>query len=289
MLPPEAQTSAFEAQRPRLLRLAYRMTGTYAEAEDVIQEAWIRWSRHAESVDNPGAWLTRVVTRLCLDRLRSARSRRETYIGPWLPEPLAETEDGPDADRLTFALMLALERLSPLERAAFLLHDVFGVPLAEVATILEREPSAVRQLASRARAHVREERPRYPLERSEVDRIAAAFFTAASEGNTDALRAMLLEDVVLHSDGGGRVSAFRRPIEGLQKVLRLYSRQAGKRNYSPVLLRALTIDGLPGFVSVDRGDILQATILDVREGRIAAIYVMRNPEKLRHIAAVLGL
>lgn len=289
MLSPDAQTSAFEAQRPRLLRLAYRMTGSYAEAEDVVQDAWVRWSRNAESVDSPAAWLTRVVTRLCLDQLRSARSKRETYIGPWLPEPLAEMEEGPDADQLTFALMLALERLSPLERAAFLLHDVFGMPLAEVATTLEREPAAVRQLASRARAHVREERPRYPLKKSEVDRIAGAFFAAASEGNIDALRAMLSEDVVIHSDGGGRVPAFRRPIEGLQKVLRLYSRQASKRGYSPVLVRVLTIDGLPGFVSMDRGDVLQATILDIRERRIAAIYVMRNPEKLRHIAAALGL
>ncbi|WP_367268680.1 sigma-70 family RNA polymerase sigma factor [uncultured Sphingomonas sp.] len=154
----------FEAERPRLVRLAYRMTGSLAEAEDLVQDAWLRWSQ-VEEVKAPAAWLTRVVTRLCLDHLKSARVRRETYVGTWLPEPLLGTTD-PDevADDLTVTLMLAMERLSPLERAAFLLHDVFDVALLEVARTLDRAPATVRQLASRARRHVAKARPRYPVD-----------------------------------------------------------------------------------------------------------------------------
>lgn len=291
--PDPATADPFEAQRLRLLRLAYRMLASHAEAEDVVQDAWLRWARAAEAggIDSPAAWLTRTVTRLCLDRMKSARVRRESYVGEWLPDPWIEAEpDEARADEVTLTLMLALERLSPLERAAFLLHDVFDVQLGEVAAMLEREPAAVRQLASRARRHVRAERPRFPVAQAEAERLASAFFAASREGDTAVLRAMLAEDVALYSDGGGKVLAFRNPIHGIEKALRLFSglkRKVGGE--PPELLRSLTIDGLPGFVSMTKGRVLQTTALDIRDGRIVAIYMMRNPDKLRHIARALGL
>lgn len=290
MLPPEGRLEDFEAQRPRLLRLAYRMTASVAEAEDVVQDAWLRWARTGESVDTPSAYLTRIVTRLCLDRMKSARARRETYIGAWLPEPLmGTTEDLEEdmADDVTMSLMLALERLSPLERAAFLLHDVFDVPLGEVAASLDRDPAAVRQLAARARKHVHDTRPRYRIERGEADRIAGAFFAAARDGDLTTLRAMLAEDVQLHSDGGGRVIAFLNIIRGLDRALRLFAGLARKHRRFGELVRVVSIDGMPGFISRDAMGVLQTTALDLRDGKVAAIYMTRNPEKLRHIVAAL--
>lgn len=287
MSPPDAATGLFEAQRPRLLRLAYRMLGSVAEAEDVVQDAWLRWSRVEESVDVPAAYLARIVTRLCLDQMRSARARRETYVGAWLPEPLMGTTDDEQADDLTLTLMLALERLSPLERAAFLLHDVFGLGFDEVAGTLDRDAAAVRQMAVRARKHVQDARPRYPVAQAEADRIAHAFFAASRDGDVAALQAMLAEDVVLYSDGGGRVIAFRNPIHGMDRALRLFAGLARKHVYRPVLLRPISIDGLPGYISMDRGQILQTTALEIRDGRIAAIYMVRNPDKLRHVATAL--
>lgn len=277
----------FEAQRPRLQRLAYRMLGSVAEAEDVVQDAWLRWRRVEAPVDAPAAYLRRVVARLCLDRMKSARARRETYVGDWLPEPLLAPESDP-SDELTLTLMLALERLSPLERAAFLLHDVFGVALGEVAGTLDRDAAAVRQLAARARKHVQAARPRYRVEPAEADRIAQAFFVASRDGDLQALQTMLAEDVVIHSDGGGRVLAFRNPIRGLARVLRLYAGLRRKFTEPPILLRPLVIDGLPGYASIDRGRILQTTALELRDGRIAGIYIVRNPDKLRHVAAALA-
>lgn len=289
MTPPDAATGEFEAQRPRLLRLAYRMLGSLAEAEDVVQEAWLRWRRVGrEEVQEPPAFLTRVVTRLCLDSMKSARARRETYVGSWLPEPVLEPqEEEMQVDELTLTLMLALERLSPLERAAFLLHDVFGVPLDEVASTLEREPAGVRQLAVRARKHVREARPRYPIAREEGDRIAQAFFRASRNGDLAALRGLLSADVVIQSDGGGKVLAFRNPIRGLARALRLFAGLHRKFAPDPAgWMRPQWIDGLPGYVSMERG-ILQTTALAVEEGRIAAIYITRNPDKLARVVEAL--
>lgn len=288
MSPPDPASVLFEAQRPRLLRLAYRMLGSLSEAEDIVQDAWLRWSRVEESVDVPAAYLTRIVTRLCLDQMRSARARRETYYGAWLPEPLVGSTEDEQADDLTLTLMLALERLSPLERAAFLLHDVFGVALSEVAGTLDRDAAAVRQMAVRARKHVQTVRPRYPVEQAEADRIARAFFAAARDGDVAALRTMLAEDVAVYSDGGGRVLAFRNPILGVAKVLRMFAGLARKHAYRPVMLKPVSIDGLPGYVSIDRGQLLQTTALEIREGRIAAIYIMRNPDKLAHVALAFG-
>lgn len=285
MMPDAAR---FEAERPRLVRLAYRMTGSLAEAEDLVQDAWLRWSR-AEGVDAPAAWLTRVVTRLCLDHMKSARVRRESYVGAWLPEPLLGiTEPDEVGDDLTVSLMLAMERLSPLERAAFLLHDIFEVDLSEVAATLDRAPATVRQLASRARRHVAAARRRYPVDRQEAAQITQAFFTAARDGDASALAALLAADVAIHSDGGGRVLAFHNVIRGLAKAQRLFAGLRRKHRDAPLeLLRFATIDGLPGYVSRTGGNVLQTTALDIRDGRIAAIYIVRNPDKLARVAAAL--
>ena len=292
MPPPDVRLATFEAQRPRLLRLAYRMSGSIAEAEDIVQEAWLRWAAADASVDTPAAFLTRIVTRLCLDHLKSARVRRETYAGAWLPEPLlgqADPADEADADDLTLTLMLALERLSPLERAAFLLHDVFGEPLATVAAALDREDAAVRQLAARARKHVHAARPRYRVEKAEADRIARAFFAATRDGDVGTLRAMLANDVTISSDGGGRVLAFLNIIRGIERVLRLFAGVARKYADAPELIRQVEIDGLPGYISIERGRVLQTTALDIgADGRIRALYMVRNPEKLRHVVAALA-
>lgn len=289
---PDGDLALFEAERPRLLRLGYRMLGSVAEADDVVQDAWLRWARAETAVDTPAAYLTRIVTRLCLDRMKSARARRETYVGAWLPEPLVGSAEPveDDADELTLTLMLALERLSPLERAAFLLHDVFGVALGEVAGTLDRDPAAVRQLAVRARKHVHAARPRYPVGRAQADRIAQAFFAASRDGDLAALTSMLADDVVIRSDGGGKVVAFRNPIRGIDRVLRLYAGLKKKFAGQPPVqvVRSITIDGLPGYIGYDRGDILQTTALEIRDGRIAAIYIVRNPDKLRHVAALIG-
>jgi RNA polymerase sigma-70 factor (ECF subfamily) len=279
-------TDVFQSHRPRLLRLAYRMLGSASEAEDVVQEAWLRWRGvDATQVREPGAFLARTVTRLCLDGMKTARARRETYVGDWLPEPILEPEEETlPLDELTLTLMLALERLSPLERAAFLLHDVFEAPLDEVAATLEREPAAVRQLAVRARRHIKEARPRYPVDREEGDRIARAFYAASSQGDVAGLRALLAESVVLRSDGGGKAYAFLKPIFGLEKVSRLFERLVRKFADASVLLRWTWIDGLPGYVSYERDGTLQTTALEIEDGRIVAIYITRNPDKLTAVA-----
>jgi RNA polymerase sigma-70 factor (ECF subfamily) len=287
MTPIDAATGVFEAHRPRLRRLAYRMLGSVAEAEDIVQEAWLRWQRANQAeVREPAAYLARTVTRLCLDAMKSARARRETYVGSWLPEPIAEPADEDlDFDDLTLTVMLALERLSPLERAAFLLHDVFDMPLDQIAATLDREAAAVRQLAVRARKHVREARPRYKVGRDEGERIAQAFFAASTSGDIGGLRAMLARSVVLQADGGGKVSAFLNPIVGLDRVARLFEGLYRKLTAQPALyVRPIWIDGLPGYISRERDNILQTTALEIDQGRITAIYITRNPDKLRHIA-----
>lgn len=273
--------SVFEAQRPRLLRLAYRMLGSHAEAEDMVQEAWLRWQNGDHAlVETPAAWLTRVVSRLCLDQMKSARSRRESYPGTWLPEPLIEEDD--DAlrpDNLTLSLMMALERLSPLERAAFLLHDVFGQPMEEVSRIIDRSPAATRQLAARARAHVQIDRPRYEVSRDTGEELTRAFFNACKSGDTTALSAMLADGAMLHSDGGGKVQSILNVIEGADKILRMFAGLSRKVGEGMEFMGFTMIDGLPGFVS-RMGGTIQTTALEITDGRITNIFMTRNPDKL---------
>jgi RNA polymerase sigma factor (sigma-70 family) len=275
----------FARESKRLLRLGYRMLGSITEAEDVVQDSWLRWERVKDEVRTPTAYLTRIVTRLCLDRIKSARARREIYVGPWLPEPLVEPADAQEAvaDDVTVTLMLALERLSPLERAAFLLHDVFDVALTEVAVVLDRDPAAVRQLASRARKNVQNARSRYSVGPAEADGIARAFFAASRDGDVTALSALLARDVEIHSDGGGKVLAFREVIRGQERALRLFVSAQRKAATAPTLLRTAIIDGLPGFVSLDPVGVLQTTALGIRDGKIFAIYIVKNPDKLTHV------
>lgn len=282
--PAPSAAEAFDPLRPRLIRIAYRMLGSVADAEDVVQEAFMRWlGVDREGVREPAAFLRRVVTRLCLDHLKSARHRREIYVGPWLPEPiLDETDD--EGDDITLPLMLVLERLSPLERAAFLLHDVFGVGFGEIAEAIDREVATCRQLASRARSHVRAARPRFPLAREHGLRIAEAFFEASRNGDMAMLRSLLSADVTAYADGGGKVPAAADPIAGLDAVVQLHTMLARifAENRSR-LVRYGFIDGLPGFITIEQGDVVQTTALQIESGKVVAIYLTRNPDKLRHL------
>lgn len=273
---------AFEPIRPKLVRLAYRMLGSVADAEDVVQNAYIRWNAvDRTTIQHPDAYLRRIVTRLCLDEFRTRDRRREVYIGEWLPDPIVDKE--PDED-ITVCLMLALERLSPLERAAFLLHDLFGVEFAEVATTIERTPAAARQLASRARANVRKENRRFVIEKTRGEEIAVAFFEASRNGDMEALRAMLGEDISLHADGGGQRSTIGQPIFGQEAVLQVQAKFADQfRKNRSVLLRVVNISGLPGFVTCEADGEIQTTALEIEGDQIRAIYVVRNPAKLRHL------
>ena len=283
----QRQAAVFEAQRRHLTGLAYRMLGSLAEAQDVVQEAYLRWHQaDCERVANPNAYLSRAVARLCLDDLKSGRARHEHYVGPWLPEPVLDhaalaAEDY--ADDLSVALMLTLERLSPLERASFLLHDVFDLDFNEVAEALSRSPASCRQLATRARAHVRASRPRFRPSQQECKRLAAAFAAAAQSGDTHALAELLAEDVTWYTDAGGKVPGPLRPVTGRDKVIRLISGLTKKGIRGIRAARTARINGSPGFIiERDSGDVFTMAF-DFRDGLIANIYQIINPDKLRHL------
>ena len=277
-------TLFFTTRRPRLLRIAYRMLGSVAEAEDVVQDAWLRWhGAERDEIAQPEGWLVRTVTRLCLDVLKSSRVKREQYIGPWLPEPFIDPGD--EEDDITLPLMLAMERLSPLERAAFLLHDVFELDFNEVGEAIGRESAAARQLASRARTHVQNARARFPVPREEQDRIAHAFFAATREGDIGQLKQLLADNVVFYGDGGGKRNATVNPIYGLNKVTRLLAALVKKVGWDTVeVLRETRIDGLPGRITMEGDALPQTMALEIDGGRIVAIYVTRNPDKLGHLS-----
>ncbi|HXV31439.1 MAG TPA: sigma-70 family RNA polymerase sigma factor [Sinorhizobium sp.] len=279
----EDAAASFDPLRPTLIRVAYRMLGSVADAEDMVQEAFIRWmGADRAEVREPEAFLRRTVTRLCLDQLKSARRQRETYVGPWLPDPVMEEQE--EDEDVTLPLMLALERLSPLERAAFLLHDVFGLGFEEVAATIRRDPAACRQLASRARIHVREARPRFRIEKERGLELAEAFFTASRSGDMKALGAMLAADVSVHADGGGKRSAALEPIVGFDAVMKVHEHLAALfRKHGSKLLRAGFVNGLPGFITQEADGELQATALEIENGKVVAIYVVRNPDKLKHL------
>ena len=232
-------------------------------------------------VREPEAFLRRTVTRLCLDQLKSARHQRETYIGTWLPDPVVEEEAAED---VTLPLMLALERLSPLERAAFLLHDVFGLGFEDIAETIERDPAACRQLAARARTHVRAAKPRFQIEKQRGIALAEAFYAASRGGDMAALRGMLAADVSVHADGGGKRPALLEPVLGFDAVMKLQERLSGffRQNESK-LVRAGFVNGLPGFVTLEADGEFQTTAFEIENEKIAAIYVVRNPDKLRHL------
>jgi RNA polymerase sigma-70 factor (ECF subfamily) len=282
----------FQALRPRLLRLAYSQLGSLAEAEDVVQEAWLRLQRSDRStIEDLQAWLTTVVSRLGLDALGSARARRERYVGPWLPDPLvdAPAADADPADRVTLdesvslALLFVLERLSPAERTAFILHDVFAFSFEEIAAVVGRTPQATRQLASRARRHVADTRPRQPGTPQEQARLVRAFAAAAGDGDIDGLLGVLDPDVVMRSDGGGRAKAARKPLIGADRVSRALTALA-RTSPADVELSFVDVNGLPGLLVSDaRIGTISVVAFTVDDGQITSIHIQRNPDKLRHL------
>jgi RNA polymerase sigma-70 factor (TIGR02957 family) len=283
--------------RPAAFSIAYRMLGSVSEAEDVVQAGLLRLHRaldQGEDVRSPRAFLSTVVTRLAIDELRSARARRETYVGEWLPEPLLASADEDPArqaelgDSLSLAFLVVLERLSPEQRAVFLLRDVFDYSYSDIAEILGKREPAVRQLAVRARAHVTEQRPRFEASEERRRELASRFFAAAREGELEALEALLAEDVVLHGDGGGKVPALARPLHGRRRVartmaawLRMAVRLGG------VQFREVEVNGQPGATLLDRdGKLIGVMALDIAEGRIQGVRSVVNPDKIGHIGQV---
>jgi RNA polymerase sigma-70 factor (ECF subfamily) len=289
----ETVTDVFEEHRPVLLGVAYRMLGRLADAEDVVQEAWLRWSGADRSgVREPRGYLVRVTTRLAIDRLRQIKSRGETYVGPWLPEPYV-TDFGdavPDtaeravlADSVSLAVLVVLESLSPLERAVFVLREAFGYPYAEIAAMLERGEPAVRQLAGRARRHVEERRPRYDVDPVQRRDLTERFLAAASGGDLEGLMALLAPDVRLVGDSGGKSKAPLRVLETSDKVAR-FLQGAARKGIPDASFRFLELNGGPALLALSGGKPDSVFQLDVADGRVQAVYVIRNPDKLRSLA-----
>ncbi|ELS51575.1 RNA polymerase sigma-70 factor [Streptomyces viridochromogenes] len=289
----ESETDVFEEHRPVLLGVAYRMLGRVADAEDVVQEAWLRWSGADRSaVREPRGYLVRVTTRLAIDRLRQVKARGETYVGPWLPEPYV-TDFGdsvPDtaeravlADSVSLAVLVVLESLSPLERAVFVLREAFGYPYAEIAAMLDRGEAAVRQLAGRARKHVDERRPRYEVDPTQRRDLTERFLAAAGEGDLEGLMSLLAPDVRLVGDSGGKARAPLRVVETADKVGRFLVGAAKKGDVPDLSFRFMELNGGPAVLvlSGDKPDsVFQVDILD---GRIQSVYIIRNPDKLRSL------
>ena len=296
-------SASFEPHRRRLLGLAYRMLGSMAEAEDAVQEAYLRWhDAERENVAEPRAFLITTTTRICLDVLKSARVRREEYVGPWLPDPVTDTAAlMPDAqtemaEDLSVALLLALDRLSPLERAAFLLHDVFDYSFTQVADTLGRNEAACRQLASRARNRVREARPASALASAHAVRhgkhsveakhaeLLSAFITASRSGDVATLTRLLASDAKLVTDGGGKVAAALNVIEGGERVAAFLAGVVRKGWTDDTIVRFDTINDMPGLIVSGPDGLMQTNAFEIEAGVVKAIYIVRNPDKLRHLA-----
>jgi RNA polymerase sigma-70 factor (TIGR02957 family) len=288
----------FDGHRSLLVSVAYRILGSVSDAEDAVQETYLRWSKvDPAQVSNPRAFLVRVTTRLAIDRLRRAKTRRETYVGPWLPEPILTGRDVADdvalAESVSMAMLVVLETLSPLERAVFVLREAFGLRYAEIADILGRKEAAVRQLSRRARDHVREHRSRFDTDESEQRRVTERFLEATSTGDLEALVAVLSPEVTLVADGGGRALAPRRPIRGADKVARFLLAVATEERMTRFLrsvgsepivadLRVCVapVNGGPGILVVSGDKPISALVLDVSEGVVRTIHLVANPEKL---------
>jgi RNA polymerase sigma-70 factor (ECF subfamily) len=287
--PPEP----LDEHRPLLFAIAYRMLGTVSDAEDMVQETYLRWRRALDTgaaIAAPKGWLTTTITHLCIDQLRSARARREEYIGPWLPEPIVT---GPAADpaegvalaeSLSLAFLTVLERLNPVERAIFLLHDVFGYEFAEIAPIVEREAANCRQIARRARASIQRARPRIPLQPGERERLTSEFLRACTQGDLPALVATLADDIAVWSDGGGRVQAARKPVRGAEKAARFLLHIVADGAAQGVTFVATTVNGQPGVLIATPDGPYGVVALDIAAGRIREIDIVINPDKLRHLA-----
>lgn len=283
----EADALAFEDWRSLLFGIAYRMLGSATDAEDVLQEACIRWIRRPDrDVESVRAYLVTIVTRLCLDELGSARAQRVTYTGPWLPEPVVvdETAAAEQADSLSLAFLVLLEELTPLERAAYLLHDVFGYTFDEVARSLGRTPAACRQLGARARRRIEERRQRFDADVQHGRELTDRFLVACATGDLSGLLSMLSDDVVVWTDGGGKVKAAMRPVVGPHRSSRFLINVAKKAHGSP---QAAILNGQPAFVFVEDGAVVAALVLDIMEGLIVGVRVVSNPDKLERLNAQL--
>jgi RNA polymerase sigma-70 factor (TIGR02957 family) len=283
-----------EEVRPAAFAIAYRMLGSVSEAEDVVQEALLRLHRAEEGgerIQSPRAYVSTVATRLAIDQLRSARARRETYVGEWLPEPLVASADEDPArhaemaDSLSLAFLVLLESLSPEQRAAFLLREVFDEPYARIAEIVGTSEQNARQLAARARRHVEERRPRFEASREQRERLASRFFAAAEEGDLEGLEELLAHDVVLHGDGGGKAPALARPLHGRSRVARTLVNwaRAGAR-LGGFAVRRVEVNGQPGAIFLDKdGKVISVMALDVAGGQVQGVRSVVNPDKLRHL------
>ncbi len=285
-----SRLATFEQYRGRLFSIAYRMLGSVADAEDILQEAFIRWQAAKDEIRSPRGLLVTMVTRLCINHLESARVRREEYVGEWLPEPLVtDPKNDPSQvlridESLSMAFLVLLERLTPTERAVFLLREIFEYEYSEIATILEQTEANCRQILRRARQHVAEARPRFRASPEERHNLLERFLQATSRGDMDGLVDLLASDVVLHSDGGGKALAVPNLISGADKVARGILGSLKKLVPHNLLTRMAVINGQPGIVSYLEGQPYSVLTLDTRDGRIRAIYVLTNPEKLAHLA-----
>jgi RNA polymerase sigma-70 factor (ECF subfamily) len=285
----------FLEHRSLLFAIAYRMLGSVADAEDAVQETYLRWRRAGESgeeIRSPKAWLTTTISRVCLDQLGSARVKREQYIGPWLPEPLAGVtpdvaETVADYDTLSHAFLVLLESLSPKERAVFLLHDVFGYDFASIGEIVGESDAYCRQLAKRARAHMTERRPRFVADHAQRERLTADFLRAVSEGDMPALIETLTDDVTVFSDGGGKVNAARRPVVGRDNVA-LFLTNLARLAPAETSFRIEPINGQPGIVTLIDGVVRNVVTFDFTDSGIRTIYIVVNPDKLRPVASALS-
>ena len=294
--PRASATEPFLSYRPLLFSIAYRMLGSVADTEDALQETWLRWHRaqeQGEEIRNPKAWLTTTLSRICLDQLGSARVKREQYVGAWLPEPLAGTtpdvaETALDHESLSTAFLVLLESLSPKERAVFLLHDVFAYDFASIAGIVGESEAYCRQLARRARSHMVARRPRYEVDEEQRERLTARFIEAVSNGDMAALTATLAEDVVITSDGGGKVLAARKPVVGRDKAATFLIKIRGLAHSEPVM-RLQEINGQPGVITLIDGALRNAATFEIDGDRISHIYIVANPDKLEALAEALYL
>src|SRR5690349_17782798 len=278
---PPVTTESYESLRPLAFSIAYRMLGSVSEAEDVVQEGLLRLHR-AEAVEHPKAFVATVVTRLSIDELRSARARRETYVGPWLPEPVL-TDSRPDDESVSMALLVTLEALSPVERAVFLLHDVFDYGYDEIAEIVGKTRENCRQLAVRARRHVEARRPRFEPSREQREALAARFFEAIREGDLDGLVELLAEDAVATGDGGGKAAARKTPLHGGEKIARFMlglMRIAERDRY---VFDFREINGRPGALIRQDGQVVSALCLEVADGKVTEFLSVANPDKLHHL------
>jgi RNA polymerase sigma-70 factor, ECF subfamily len=283
---------AYRELRPLLFSIAYRMLGSVSEAEDVVQEAFLRLHRtvvRGTRVESPKSYLSAVTTRLAIDHLRSARVRRERYVGAWLPEPLVT--DPTDvaghaemADSLSLAFLVLLERLSPVERAVFLLRDVFGYGYEEVGRLVGKREDNCRQIAARARRHVQAGRPRFEASRRRRDELAGRFLAAVEQGDTDGLVGLLAEDAVMYGDGGGKAPAVAEPLHGALRVARFLLGLARQARQLGIELRPAGVNGQPGAVAYDGGGrVLSVLCLDIADGRVQTVHSIVNPDKLRHL------